>query len=246
MKIAAILHFSMLDYPGKLSAVLFTQGCPLRCVYCHNPKFQDAKLDRNIQFEQVIQFLKTRINLLEGVVFSGGEPLLQPDLYDSIIQIKELGFEIGIHTSGAIYKNFKKILPIVDWVGFDFKTTWNDYFTITQVENNDIKKSFIALINSNVKYEIRTTVDSRFITFDHLTNMAKFLSENKVKEWVLQECILRNYLDRDYQDRYYQDRSYQDNNYLDDYHLDDYHLALPSKDEIDKLSKIIKIKVRRS
>ena len=130
INIGGILHFSLLDYPDKISAVLFTQGCPLRCVYCHNPDFQDPSIKNNITFDDVIKFLNTRIGLLEGVVFSGGEPLLQEHLYEAMERVKDMGFLIGLHTSGVIYDNFVKILPLLDWVGFDIKQIFNKYYDV--------------------------------------------------------------------------------------------------------------------
>ena len=152
IKVAALLRFSLLDYPDKISAVLFTQGCPLRCVYCHNPDFQNPNVDTNTSFDEVIQFLSTRIGLLEGVVFSGGEPLLQANLYDAVQRVKEMGFLVGLHTSGCIYNNFIKILPLIDWVGFDIKQVFNKYSEITQITNSELQvvKYINALLNSNV------------------------------------------------------------------------------------------------
>lgn len=223
MNIAGIQHFSLLDYPGKMSAIIFTQGCPFRCTYCHNQELQPVSAG-NISFEEVLEFLETRVGLLEGVVFSGGEPLLQYDLYDAMVQVKNLGFDIGLHTSGAIPSQFEKVLPVVNWVGFDIKTTFNNYEQITRIPNSSrlAQSSFMKLLNfrDSVDFEIRTTVDNRYIKFEDLEKIAEFLKENDIHEWVLQQCILR-----------YSDR-------------DDVTLQLPSDDELARLQKIIKVKIR--
>ncbi len=194
IKIGGVLHFSLLDYPDKISAVLFTQGCPLRCVYCHNPNFQDINVQTNTTFDDVIKFLKTRVGLLEGVVFSGGEPLLQNNLYEAMKIVKNMGFLIGLHTSGCIYNNFIKVLQLVDWVGFDIKQVFHKYDEITQVTTSELQvmKSFAVLLQSHKDYEIRTTVDTRHITYEDLLNIAKYLQSNNVKEWILQKCIIRD------------------------------------------------------
>ena len=194
INIGGILHFSLLDYPDKISAVLFTQGCPLRCVYCHNQELQEQNIENNIKFDDILEFLNKRIGLLEAVVFSGGEPLLQKNLYKAIKTVKDMGFLIGLHTSGVLYENFIKVLPLLDWVGFDIKHVFNKYSDITQIKNSELQiiKSFNALIKSNTDYEIRTTVDTRYISYEDMVNIAKYLSENNVKEWTLQKCILRN------------------------------------------------------
>ena len=194
INIGGILHFSLLDYPDKISAVLFTQGCPLRCVYCHNPELQDPNIENNIKFDNTLDFLNKRIGLLEAVVFSGGEPLLQNDLYKAMQIVKDMGFLIGLHTSGVLYDNFIKVLPLLDWVGFDIKQVFNKYDEITQIKNSELQiiKSFNALVNSSINYEIRTTVDTRHISYEDMVSIAKYLYNNNVKEWTLQKCILRN------------------------------------------------------
>ncbi len=223
MEIAAIQHFSLLDYPGKISAIIFTQGCPFRCAYCHNSEFQPVLTGR-IPFNEVLAFLQTRVGLLEGVVFSGGEPLMQQDLYDAMVRVKNLGFDIGLHTGGASTSQLKKVLPVVDWVGFDMKTTFENYETITKVPNSGTfaEKSFYTLLQyrDTVNFEIRTTVDSRYIKFDDLMKIATFLKEHDVNAWILQQCILR-----------YDDR-------------EDVYLPLPNEAELDTLNKIINVKLR--
>ena len=223
MEIAAIQHFSLLDYPGKISAIIFTQGCPFRCAYCHNSEFQPVLTGR-IPFNEVLAFLQTRVGLLEGVVFSGGEPLMQQDLYDAMVRVKNLGFDIGLHTSGASPSQLKKVLSVVDWVGFDMKTTFENYETITKVPNSGTfaEKSFYTLLQyrDTVNFEIRTTVDSRYISFNDLMQIANFLKENDVDEWILQQCILRHEAQ------------------------EDVYLPLPSDAEIDALKKVIDVKIR--
>lgn len=233
INIGGLLRFSLLDYPGKISAVIFTQGCPLRCVYCHRPDLQNLNVINETKFEDIIKFLDTRAGLLEGVVFSGGEPLLQKNLYEAIEIVKNMGFSIGLHTSGCLYDSFIKVLPMVDWVGFDIKQTFGKYSSITQIQNSEIQieKSFKALVNTNnlnkncninnekshisinesikqrfenyncvekteqancVHYEIRTTVDTRYISYEDLIKIAKYLVQNGVEEWTLQKCIIRS------------------------------------------------------
>ena len=198
LKIAAILKFSTLDYPGKLSAVVFCQGCPIRCVYCHNPDFQDVEKAGSIPVDELLKFLDSRKDLLDAVVFSGGEPLMQKNICEAIKAVKDKGFSVGIHTAGTIPAKFSQVLPIVDWVGFDIKTLFSKYETITQISNTGdlAKQSFNMLLESGVDYEIRTTVDSRHISSEDLLEIARFLAESGVKKWVLQECILR-YVDKD-------------------------------------------------
>lgn len=222
LKIAAVLKFSTLDYPGKLSTVVFCQGCPNRCIYCHNPDFQDASIESTISFEEFIAFLKKREDLLDAVVFSGGEPLIQPALCDAINVVKDMGFLAGIHTSGFCPDKMDDVLAIVDWVGFDIKTSFENYEKITKIPCSGVfaKKSFEKLVKSKVDFEIRTTVDSRHVLPEDLCEIAEFLKENNVKKWVLQECILRN-------------------------NGDDLKMPLPDQETLLNISSYIELEIRK-
>ena len=194
LNIGGILKFSTLDYPGKLSSVIFCQGCPNRCVYCHNPEFIPFRDCEDNKYNKVLEFLDTRRGLLDAVVFSGGEPLMQVGLQDAMKRIKEMGFLIGLHTSGYNSEKFSEVIGLTNWVGFDIKTVFNKYKDITQNEPSGVmaETSFNRLIHSNISYEIRTTFDSRYITFDDLKQIAYMLKEKGVTKWIVQECILRD------------------------------------------------------
>lgn len=221
-KIAALLKFSTLDYPGELSAVVFTQGCPIRCVYCHNPDFQDYTKDGTIALDELFSFLQERKGLLDAVVFSGGEPLMQPGLYEVMSLVKQEGFLIGLHTAGTLPNKLKQVLPLLDWVGFDIKTDFTHYEKITQVPNTGqlAEESFELLKESGIDFEVRTTVDSRNITSEDLINIAKFLNRNGIKKWVLQECILRS-------------------------RGKDLNIPLPEQEILSEISKYTEIEIRR-
>ncbi|MDR1476144.1 MAG: anaerobic ribonucleoside-triphosphate reductase activating protein [Holosporales bacterium] len=193
MKIGGFLKFSILDYPGKLSCVVFCQGCSLRCVYCHNPEFLPYEKDNCVDFQGFLSFLQSHSGSLDAVVFSGGEPLLQDDLFQVIELVKGFGFLVGIHTSGIVTEMFERIVSLVDWIGFDVKTVFSKYDTITKMSNSGMiaKKSLELLLNSGTSYEIRTTYDSRFISNDDIFEIAKILQKLGVKEWVIQKCIIR-------------------------------------------------------
>lgn len=220
MNIAAVTKFSLIDYPGKISAVIFTQGCPLKCIYCHNKQMQSCTNKNNVMWGDVIAWLKTRVGLLDAVVFSGGEPLMQFDLYNKILEVQQLGFLVGIHTSGPVLENLKKIVLLADWVGLDIKTSFSEYQNVTQIIGSGeiAKQAFDIVINNAKDYEIRTTVDSRVIKVSNLIEIAKFLNQKKVKTWVLQQCILRE---------------------------EDIYLPLPTDQEIQTLNKYVTIQIRK-
>ena len=222
MKVGGLQKFSTLDYPGKLSAVIFCQGCPLKCVYCHNQDLQNFATAEQISFAEVIEFLKSRVGLLDAVVFSGGEPLSQSDLQDAISEVKKLGFLIGLHTSGIVPQRFEEIISLVDWIGFDIKTVFSDYEKITQVRGSGqlAEKSFLIMLEQHSNFEIRTTVDTRLISENDLIEIAKTLADNKISEWILQECILRDQTPVQ-------------------------KLPLPDQNIIEKISKYVAVKIRR-
>jgi pyruvate formate lyase activating enzyme len=221
MRIGGILKFSTLDYPGKLSCVVFCQGCPLRCQYCHNPDFLDTQSIGNVQYEDLIEFLRQRVGYLDAVVFSGGEPLMQPDLLNSMNAAKELDFLIGLHTSGVMHQQFGAVLHLVDWIGFDVKTTFEKYHLITGIKDSGhfSQHSFEKLLSSGVNYEIRTTFDSRYISELDLEEVAKMLQNYNVEKWIIQECILRETGKK-------------------------IKLPMPNQNTIDRLSRYVQIEVR--
>ena len=131
VQIGGLVSFTTIDFPGKLAAVLFLVGCPLRCAYCSNPHLIDVG-PGEYDADKVFDWLRTRIGKLEGVVFSGGEALMQADVtIDYMKRVRELGFSIGLHTNGFYPDLLKKVSDIVDWVGMDFKATKEHYKDLT-------------------------------------------------------------------------------------------------------------------
>lgn len=193
MQIGGLQKFSALDYPGKISCVVFSQGCPLRCRYCHNKALQNFNEHYEITEKELFAFLETRKGLLDAVVFSGGEPLCQEDLISQMFHVKHLGFLIGIHTSGYVPSAFQRTLEIIDWVGFDIKTTFDKYDIITGIKDSGQKalESFNMLKTTSIlPFEVRTTYDSRYISEDDLLRVASFLRRNGINRWIIQQCIL--------------------------------------------------------
>ena len=192
MNIGGLLPFTTIDFPGKLSAVVFTQGCPLRCPYCHNPELQIPSAETNVSWDDVMNLLEQRQKLLDGVVFSGGEPLLQPDLAEAIQSVRDLGFAVALHTSGAYPDRLKELLPMIDWIGLDIKAPFDKYAEAsgTAIGFEMGKKAEQALdmiLAFGTALEVRTTTDPRVVIKDDILNMAKVLSAKGVKTFALQE-----------------------------------------------------------
>lgn len=166
LRIGGFARWSTCDWPGKLAATVFLQGCPWRCSYCHNPHLLDASAETEISWEEVISFLKRRRGLLDGVVFSGGEPTLQSSLISAMQEVKELGFQVGLHSAGPYPKVLRALLPFIDWIGFDVKAPFDGYDKITQTPNSAIpaQESLQIVLDAGISYEVRTTVHPKLLT----------------------------------------------------------------------------------
>ena len=185
--------FTTIDFPGHLAAVIFCQGCPWRCTYCHNPHLLPARPQHNgagtYNWSQLLQWMKNRQGLLDGIVFSGGEPLLQRSLPQAIAETRQLGFAVALHTAGAYPQRLAAVLPDLDWVGFDIKAPFDDYRRITGVDNgHKAQQALLQLLHSATGYEIRCTVDPHLLDRQAIIKIARQLAAMGVNRLVLQPC----------------------------------------------------------
>lgn len=160
LHIGGLVPCTTIDYPGELSAVVFCQGCPWRCRYCHNPELLPARATHAISWESVLDLLHRRIGLLDAVVFSGGEPTRQPALLQAVSAVKQLGYKVGLHSAGIYPKRLARLLPLLDWVGLDVKAALTDYPAITGVKGSGSPawESAQQVIKSGIDHEMRITV----------------------------------------------------------------------------------------
>lgn len=188
MIIGGVEPFTTVDFPGRLAAVLFCQGCTWRCPYCHNPDLQPFSEKTGVSWERVLEFLDSRQKLLDGIVFSGGEPLWQKDLQDAMQQVKDMGFEVGLHTSGAIKSRLVDVLPLIDWIGFDVKVPFDAYETrIPHSNGKEVYESLKSVLEAGIDVEVRTTLDPRLISTHELRTLAYKLADMGVSSFALQE-----------------------------------------------------------
>lgn len=190
VNIAGITPLSTVDYPDSLSAVVFIRGCNLRCQYCHNPALMSIAPDVNDpQWEDVLVLLARRSGLLDAVVFSGGEPILQKALLPAVQTVKQQGFKVGLHTAGQSPSRLESLIPWLDWVGLDIKGLPEDYPLITGATAGDKAwRSLKILQERGVNFEVRTTVNWSLLSPERLLQLAKRLSEAGVTDFVVQRC----------------------------------------------------------
>ncbi|MFC0219905.1 pyruvate formate lyase activating enzyme [Pseudochelatococcus lubricantis] len=165
IRIGGLERLSLCDWPGRLAATVFCQGCPWDCPYCHNPHLLPARGREMLPWPGVLAFLETRRGLLDSVVFSGGEPTMQKGLPDAIRQVRAFGFGIGLHSAGPYPQRLATVLPLVDWVGFDVKAAFGEYDRVTRVplSGKRAKESLRHLLESGVAFELRTTADPHLL-----------------------------------------------------------------------------------
>ncbi len=162
MIISGLQKLTLLDYPGYTACTVFTLGCNFRCLFCHNTPLVDQSASENYSEQEILNFLQTRKNKLDGVCISGGEPLLQPDILDFLKSIKSLGFLVKIDTNGSLPEKLEQILKnkLCDFVAMDIKNSLPKY-NITcgvVVDCEKIKQSINLIIKSGISHEFRTTV----------------------------------------------------------------------------------------
>jgi anaerobic ribonucleoside-triphosphate reductase activating protein len=192
--IGGLVPFTTIDYPKKVSLVLFLQGCPWRCVYCSNPhlfEFSKVSTKDRENWEYVLELLKKRVKMLDAVVFSGGEATSQAEeVIKAIDDIRKISkdFKIGLHTNGCHPEKLRALLPYVDWIGMDIKAPIEKYDAITGVKDSG-KNAFASLgliMESGKDFEVRTTADPTVLTKDDIIALAQTLAEKGVKTYALQ------------------------------------------------------------
>ncbi len=190
MKIAAIQKSSLVDYPGAIAAVVFTPGCNLRCVFCHNQRLIDGDhVACGATQEEVIAWFETRRGLLDAVVISGGEPTLQPDLGEFVERVRAMGYLMKLDTNGTNPTLLGTLMraELLDYVAMDVKAPPKKYSAICggPVEMGAIEESVDILMQGSTDYEFRTTVVSQLTPEDILAIGRRVRGAQR---YVLQQC----------------------------------------------------------
>jgi pyruvate formate lyase activating enzyme len=185
MKYAGMIKQSLVDYPGEIAAVLFTQGCNLRCPFCHNPDLliKPKLMVKTIDIEEVLEFLQQRRGFLDGVVITGGEATLNQDLPADIARIKALGFLVKLDTNGSNPAMLEQLLrhKLLDYVAMDIKAPldYKQYRAacgrLSSEDFFSIRSSVNLLKNTGTKVEFRTTVVPALHTAEDIVEIARYI-----------------------------------------------------------------------
>lgn len=189
LEISGLVPLSTCDWPDRLVATLFLQGCPWRCTYCHNPGLIDSRTPGRVPWSEVAALLDRRAGLLDGVVFSGGEPTRQEGLVDACRRVRAAGFGVGLHTGGAYPRRLAALLPHLDWVGLDIKAPPGRYEAITGVPASARAafRSLALVLAAGVEVQVRTTVDPTVLEAPDVEELSALLVGLGVRDHVLQE-----------------------------------------------------------
>jgi pyruvate formate lyase activating enzyme len=181
MRIGGLQKFSLIDYPGKVSCVIFLLECNFDCPYCHNPKLikRDRWRGHFPSENEILEFLERRIGLLDGVVISGGEPTLQKGLSSLCEKIKQLGYPIKLDTNGSLPDVIERLINdgLVDYIAMDIKTNPFDYDPLIAKNCNPyhVLASIKAIMESGLDYEFRTTCVKPIVDSHVIKKIAKII-----------------------------------------------------------------------
>jgi pyruvate formate lyase activating enzyme len=182
MNIGGFQKTSLLDYPDTISAIIWTIGCNFRCPFCYNKDLVLGNVE-TIPEDEILNFLKKRKGLLEGLAITGGEPLIQKDIVQFAEKVKKIGYLIKIDTNGMNPEKLKELFDkkLIDYVAMDVKAPKNKYDKLTGVKT-DIKKigkSIEIIRNSAPDYEFKTTFAPKLLKKNDIIGIAKWLEGSK-------------------------------------------------------------------
>ena len=178
MNVRGIYKSSLVDYPGKIAAVIFNAGCNFRCGFCHNPDLViNSHVLEKIPDDEIIRFIVSKRKFIDAVVVTGGEPTLSKDLPEFLQKIKECGFSIKLDTNGSSPEIIEGLLSknLLDYVALDIKTSPKLYpkLTLSDITFDKILKTLSLIKESEIEYELRTTCIPEFINSEILEEIGK-------------------------------------------------------------------------
>ena len=170
LPVGGLVPLTTVDFPGHVAAVVFCQGCPWRCPYCHNPELQSFQTKARAalcSWAKVADFLEERSGFLEGVVFSGGEPTIHPGLPAAMERVREMGYLVGLHSAGMMPERLARVLPLTHWLGLDIKAPLDARYDRISGQSHSaarVIRSLEMAMASGVDLQLRTTVDPALLS----------------------------------------------------------------------------------
>ncbi|MBP7563983.1 MAG: anaerobic ribonucleoside-triphosphate reductase activating protein [Candidatus Cloacimonetes bacterium] len=202
LKIAGFQKFSLIDYPGYISAIIFTQGCNFRCPWCHNAELVlPEQYEKDLEIPSILSFLQKRAGKLDAVTITGGEPTLHPDLPAFIQTIKSMGYKIKLDSNGSNPEMLKRIIDkgLVDYLAMDIKAPLEKYAVLTAcpINTEHIIQSINLIKHSGLDYEFRTTFIPDLMEESDIYQIHRMLG--KVKHYYIQHFESKKTLVTDFQ-----------------------------------------------
>ena len=174
---------TLLDYPGKVSCTVFTSGCNFRCPFCHNASLVKLGNEEGmLEQAELLEFLRRRTGILEGVCVTGGEPLLHPELVDFLVEARSLDYPVKLDTNGSFPEQLKYVVEngLVNYVAMDIKNTLEKYPVTAGFTNpallESVQESIAYLMQADVSFEFRTTVVKGFHTPEDFAEIGRWLA----------------------------------------------------------------------
>ena len=184
MRIAGFQKLTLLDFPGKLSCILFTQGCNFKCPYCQNSGLICQKNEELISEEEIFSYLNKRKGVIDGVVISGGEPTVQSDLEFFIKKIKDMGYLVKLDTNGTNPDLIQRLIDkgLVDYIAMDIKNVLPLYVDVASVNASveKLKRSIEIIKSSSIDHEFRTTIIKNIHDIDKIKEICNYVDGDKM------------------------------------------------------------------
>lgn len=197
MKFSGIQKTSLIDFPNRISSVLFTPGCNLRCPFCHNWRIVVDPKPPFLQEETALKILESRKKFVDAVVVTGGEPTMHKEMPRFLKKLKTKGFSVKLDTNGFYPKVLEECLPHVDYVALDVKTSLEKYPRLGAKDVSPLLQTIEILKTGKVEYEFRTTVVPSFVDSEDLHKIAELAKG--AKTFAFQQFIPEDTLDKSFQ-----------------------------------------------
>ena len=201
MNIAGIQKTTLVDYPGKVAATVFTRGCTFQCPFCHNPELVlPAQFGTLIPEADILEFFEKRIGQLEAVCITGGEPTIQTDIAEFISKLKKMGFLVKLDTNGSLPDVLESLIKSgnLDYIAMDIKSSLQKYPLVSGTKNLNIKnieRSIKLIMNSGIDYEFRTTVCHPLHKVEDFEEIGKLIKG--AKRYYIQNFVHSKHIDED-------------------------------------------------